>query len=473
MTMFIGRENEIKKLRRAYEADESKFIAIYGRRRIGKTCLVREAFRDNFAFTYSGMPNVSTRIQLHSFYNALKSQGLGKSTVPQNWIDAFTLLSELIEKQPDGKKVIFLDELPWMDAPRSSFLPAFEQFWNGWASARKDILLVICGSATSWMVNKVFKNRGGLHNRLSDRICLQPFTLNECEQYSTERKLGYTREMIMETYMVLGGIPYYWSLLETGIGMAQNIDNLFFKNGAVLGGEFDELYRSLFKNPAPYIEIITALGKKKAGMTREEIIKAAKLKDNGKIGDCLEELDACGFIRRYNSYGAKKKNAVYQLIDNYTLFYFRFIESKNNIDEAFWSKSLRTSAYHNWCGLAFERVCLLHIRQIKKALGIGGVISNEYSWRTPPYADLPGVEIDLLIDRADKVFNLCEMKYTESKFTIDKKYSGAIKNKVQRLYDVTKTRNAVFVTLISANGVTANAYANEIPCVLTSDDLFD
>ncbi|MDE6288168.1 MAG: ATP-binding protein [Muribaculaceae bacterium] len=471
--MFIGREEEIKKLRSAYEADESKFIAIYGRRRVGKTCLVREAFKEDFTFTYSGMPNVSTRIQLRSFYNALKSQGLDKSNMPQNWIDAFALLSEFIENQPEGKKVIFLDELPWMDAPRSSFVPAFEQFWNGWASARKDILLVICGSATSWMVNKVFKNRGGLHNRLSYRICLQPFTLKECERYSNERRLGYTREMLLETYMVLGGIPYYWSLLEKGKGMAQNIDNLFFKNGAVLGNEFDELYSSLFKNPAPYIDIITALGKKKAGMTREEIIKAAKLSDNGKVGDCLEELDACGFIRRYNSFGAKKKNAVYQLIDNFTLFYFRFIESQKYTDEAFWSKSQRTPAYHNWCGLAFESVCLLHIRQIKKALGIGGVISNEYSWRTAPYADLPGVEIDLLIDRADRVFNLCEMKYTESKFTIDKRYSAVLKNKAQRLYDVTKSRNAVFLTLISANGVTANIYAGDIPCILTADDLFD
>lgn len=253
------------------------------------------------------------------------------------------------------------------------------------------------------------------------------------------------------------------------MGMAQNIDNLFFKNGAVLDNEFDELYRSLFKNPAPYIEIITALGKKKAGMTREEIIASAKFEDNGKVGNWLEELDACGFIRKYNSFGA----AVYQLIDNYTLFYFRFIESKNNTEEAYWSKSQRTPAYHNWCGLAFERVCLLHIRQIKKALGISGIISNEYSWRTPSYADLPGVEIDLLIDRADRFFNVCEMKYTRSKFTIDKKYSAILQNKIQRLRDVTKTKNAIFLTMITANGLTANEYTGEVQNVLTAEALFE
>lgn len=470
--MFIGREYEIKKLRAAYEVEESKFIAIYGRRRIGKTWLVWEAFPDGFAFTYSGMPNVTTKVQLHSFYNALKRQGLENCSRPRNWVDAFEMLSELIEQKPEGKKVIFIDELPWMDAPKSSFVPAFEQFWNGWASARKDILLVICGSATSWMVKKVFKNRGGLHNRLSDRICLQPFTLNECERYSNVRRLKYNREMIMETYMVFGGVPYYWSLLQPGMSMSQNIDNLFFRNGAVLENEFDELYRSLFKNPLPYINIITILGKKKAGMTRDEIISIGKLTDNGKVGECLEELEACGFIRRYNSFGTKRKNAVYQLIDNYTLFYFRFIEPRNITEESFWSKNQRSPMYHNWCGLAFERVCLLHVRQIKQALGIGGIISSEYSWRTPPYANLPGVEIDLLIERADKAINLCEMKYTIGKFTIDKKYSETLNNKVQRLYDVTKTRKAVFLTMISANGLTSNSYANEISRVLTSDDLF-
>lgn len=278
--------------------------------------------------------------------------------------------------------------------------------------------------------------------------------------------------MIMETYMVFGGIPYYWSLLESGLSMSQNIDNLFFKRGAVLENEFEELYRSIFKNPAPYMDIITALGKKKVGMAREEIIKIAKLTDNGKLSDCLEELNACGFIRKYNSLGSKKKNTVYQLIDNFTLFYLRFISDKKITEENFWSKSQRTPAYHNWSGLAFERVCLLHIRQIKLALGISGIISNEYAWRAAPYADLPGVEIDLLIDRADNVLNLCEMKYTKGKFTIDKKYSDILNNKMQRLYDESKTRNAIFLTMISANGLTANAYANNVSSLITADDLF-
>ena len=282
-----------------------------------------------------------------------------------------------------------------------------------------------------------------------------------------------SQQQIVEAYMVFGGVSYYWSKLNKKFSLAQNIDRMFFVENAIFENEFDNLYSSLFRKPEPYIKLIAALGKKKIGMTREELSSHTGIAQNGNMSKYLSELTACGFIRSYTPYGKQSKYSVYQLIDNYTLFYYRFLASKKIKEENYWIKSQNTTTYHNWCGLAFERVCLLHIRQIKKALGISNVISNEYSWRTPPYADLPGVEIDLLIDRADKAFNLCEMKYTTGKFTIDKKYSEVLRNKVQRLYDVTKTRNSVFLTIISANGLTANAYANDIAYTLTSDDLFD
>lgn len=471
--MLIGREEEIRQLEEAYNSAESEFVAIYGRRRIGKTYLVRETLHDKFTFSHTGVAKLPTKGQLQAFYNSLVEHGYTPPSKLKNWLDAFHHLSMFINKAADGKKVVFLDELPWMDTHKSDFLPAFEHFWNGWASARKDILLIVCGSATSWIINKIVKNHGGLHDRLSKSIRLKQFTLSECEKYATSMGLQMTRPHIVEAYMIFGGVPYYWSKLDKKYSFAQNIDKMFFAQDAIFENEFDNLYSSLFKHPEPYLKIITALGKKKIGMTREEISSATGILQNGNMTKYLDELEACGFVRSYTPYGKQLKHSVFQLIDNYTLFYYRFLASKKIKEESFWLKSQKTTTYANWCGLAFERVCLLHIRQIKSALGIAGVISNEYSWRTPPYADLPGVELDLLIDRADKVFNLCEMKYTTGKFTIDKKYSEILRNKVQRLYDVTKTRNAVFLTIISANGITANAYANEIPCVLTADDLFD
>ena len=470
--MIIGRAKEIQELQRTYDSDESKFVAILGRRRIGKTFLVREVFHDRFAFTYSGIANVSTKEQLQRFYLNLKDQGYKEATYPNNWIEAFYLLEQFLKGQPIGKKVVFLDELPWMDAPKSSFLPAFENFWNGWASARKDILLIVCGSATSWMVNKILKNRGGLHNRLNTQIHLQPFNLHECELYANTIGLPIGKREIIDAYMIFGGVPYYWSLLNKGYSLSQNIDMLFFGRNPKLGNEFKELYSSLFKSPEVYLDIILTLGKKKIGMTREEIIKNSKHATSGLLSRCLEDLENCGFIRRYQAIGSKTKNAIFQLIDNFTLFYIRFLDGKKNLDKDFWSKIQISPIYHNWCGLAFERICLLHSEQIKKALGISGVITNEYSWHTPATDDTPGLQIDLLIDRSDKIINLCEIKYSEGLYNIDNKYMDTLRNKVNQFKAITKTRKGVAITMITSYGLTKNANSVNLHSQLTSEDLF-
>ncbi len=470
---MIGRKQEIELLEQAYDSSRSEFIAIYGRRRVGKTFLVRQLFTDKFAFTYSGMPNVSTKVQLHNFYKELLAQGYKAQTMPKNWTDAFFMLRELVASRPEGKKVIFLDELPWMDGRQSSFLPAFENFWNAWASARNDILLIICGSATSWIVKKILHNRGGLHNRLTNQICLQPFNLKECEEYVNEMGLPLDRQQVIEGYMAFGGIPFYWSLLERNKNLSQNIDSLFFGRNAKLKDEFQELYRSLFARPEVYVEIIRSLGTKKVGMTRDEIISSANLDSGGKLTGYLEDLENCGFIRRYQAIGAKAKNALYQLVDNFTLFYFRFMDGKNITDANYWSKIQIAPIYHSWSGLAFERVCLLHSEQIKKALGISGVITYEYSWRTAANDEHPGAQIDLLIDRSDKAINLCEIKYSDGPYTIDKKYMENLRNKAALFRLLTKTRKGIALTMITSYGLVKNSYSmNSIHSQITADDLF-
>lgn len=470
---MIGRESEISVLKEAFNSGRSEFIAIYGRRRVGKTYLVRETLGNKFSFSYSGIADVSAKVQLQNFHNALSLHGYTKSRVPSNWIDAFYDLSCYLSSLPEGKKVVFLDELPWMDGPKSSFLPAFENFWNGWASARKDILLIICGSATSWIVKKIFHNKGGLHNRLSDRIYLKPFTLRECEKYAQSEKLGMSRQIVLEAYMVFGGVPYYWSMLKRGMSLSQNINSLFFSRDANLKDEFKELYSSLFKNPEPYMAIITALGKKRTGMTRDEIIKEASLPDTGRIKTYLDDLESCGFIRRYNQLGAKIKNTVFQLIDNFTLFHFKFLSDKAINDEGYWSKIQNSPIFYNWSGYAFERVCLLHSNLIKRALGIEGVLTSEYSWRTPPKDGMSGAEIDLLIDRNDKAINIIEMKYVKAKFTIDGKYMDVLLNTVSRLRDVTKTSKSIFLTMLTSGGLSANGYSQEIDKSFDMSILFE
>ena len=375
--MLIGRIAEQETLREALRKDQSQFIAIYGRRRVGKTFLVRETFNYKFTFQHTGLAKGKTSEQLMNFQESLKEYGYSDAPLPQTWLEAFSLLKQLIKNSRVRKKVIFIDELPWLDTPKSSFLSALEHFWNGWATSRKDVVLIVCGSATSWIIRKIVNNHGGLHNRITDKILLEPFTLAECESYSQSLGLVMSREQILESYMILGGIPYYWSLLSAKKSLSQNIDALFFASNGKLTDEFDHLYASLFKKKAPYIDIVSALSKKRGGMTREELIQLLKVKAGGQLSQRLKELEQCGFIRKYCTPGKKVKDAIYQLIDNYTIFYFKFIQNNTGGDERFWTSSIDAQFHRVWEGLAFERVVLQHIIQV--LLGMDMIRAKQFN----------------------------------------------------------------------------------------------
>ena len=470
--MIIGRKEEQQILHSAAQSENSEFVAVYGRRRVGKTYLIRETFGYKFTFQHTGLAKGNTKEQLFSFAISLRDAGYDDCPIPKSWLEAFSLLSTYLKNSTDEKKIVFLDELPWMDTPRSNFISAFEHFWNGWASARKDIVLIICGSATSWIINKVINDHGGLHNRVTKQIALQPFTLKECEMFAKSKGLEMSRYQLAECYMVLGGIPYYWSLLEKGLSLAQNIDKIIFAKNGKLSNEFNQLYASLFKSPEQYIDIVTALGKKKAGMTREEIIAATDKYSNGALSKVLDELEYCGFIRKYNGFDKKSKQAIYQLIDNYTLFYFKFIQQNENNDEHFWSASIDSAMHRAWSGLAFERLCMAHTQQIKAALGIAGVLSNVYSWRKEADETSDGAQVDLLIDRKDQVINLCEMKYSLSEYAIDAEYEQKLRNKKSAFIDATNTRKAVHLTMVTTFGIKANAHSGIVQNEVKLDDLF-
>lgn len=470
--MIIGRKEEQQILRSAVQSENSEFVAVYGRRRVGKTYLIRETFGYKFTFQHTGLAKGNTKEQLFSFAISLRDAGYDDCPIPKSWLEAFSLLSTYLKNSTDEKKIVFLDELPWMDTARSNFISAFEHFWNGWASARKDIVLIICGSATSWIINKVINDHGGLHNRVTKQIALQPFTLKECEMFAESKGLEMSRYQLAECYMVLGGIPYYWSLLEKGLSLAQNIDKIIFAKNGKLSNEFNQLYASLFKSPEQYIDVVTALGKKKAGMTREEIIAATDMYSSGTLSKVLDELEYCGFIRKYNGFDKKSKQAIYQLIDNYTLFYFKFIQQNENNDEHFWSASIDSAMHRAWSGLAFERLCMAHTQQIKAALGIAGVLSNVYSWRKEADEMSDGAQIDLLIDRKDQVINLCEMKYSLSEYAIDAEYEQKLRNKKSAFIDATNTRKAVHLTMVTTFGIKANAHSGIVQNEITLEDLF-
>ncbi len=472
--MIIGREKEQRELLSLLEKEEPQFCAVYGRRRVGKTYLIRETFNYQFCFQHTGVAKGTLRQQLTAFRNSLMAAGM-KCRIPQTWIEAFELLKLLISHAPAGKKVLFIDELPWMDTPKGNLIGALESFWNGWATARreKDIVLIVCGSATSWISKKLLKDKGGLRGRLTNRIKLMPFTLRECELFTKGANLAFGRKDILELYMILGGIPYYWSFLKKGLSVAQNIDQLFFTENGQLRDEFEALYATLFKRPENYLKVIKCLSEgRKSGMTREDILAASNLSDGGTFSTILEELEECGFIRRYTSADTSQTNALYQLIDNYTLFYYFCIKKNAFSDEHYW-QSTNTSPTHNtWKGHAFERVCLQHISQIKIALGISGVQTNICSWFTRGTEQHRGAQIDLVIQRADGFTDICEIKHSINTFTIDNNYAKELQNKLDAYQELSKDKRTLHLVMVTTNGIAHNDYYNMVQKEITMDELF-
>lgn len=469
---LIARNREIKELRRLHQSKRSEFVIVYGRRRIGKTFLVNQVFQNEFTFTYVGARKQPQRVQLERFARQLQEfSGSPYSPTLNSWEEAFDQLKVLIKMRPAGeRKVIFFDEMPWIDTPRSSFVDALEYFWNAWAAQRSDILFIACGSATSWMVNKLVKNQGGLHNRITAQIYLRPFNLGECESFLHEYGCHWDRYTILQCYMAFGGVPFYLSLLNPSESLVQNIDRLFFQKNAAMKEEFDELFNALFTHADKYIDVVMALAGKREGMIRAEIIEKTKISGGG-LSMILENLERCDFIETYSKFKSSIRNTVYRLSDPYTLFYFKFVHKNNGKDEHYWSSNINTPMIRSWQGFSFETVCMSHLSQIKKALGISGMSTNACSWRKP-VGENDGAQIDLLIDRSDRIINICEMKFSEKPYSITKAYANDLRMKMAVFTDATHIRKSLALTMITTYGVLPGIHSGIVQNEVTMDDLF-
>ena len=469
--LFIGREYEIRQLEKYRSSKESEFIIIYGRRRVGKTFLVKEFFDDTYDFKVTGLYKKSRKMQLKNFYLALQEYGSTVKKVPEDWLEAFAELKKLLKGiKEDRKKIVFIDELPWLDTRQSEFLAAFEGFWNGWGAQQNDLMIIVCGSATTWITNKILSDKGGLFNRAARRLYLMPFTLQETERYLVSRGIHWSRYDIVECYMAMGGIPYYLKLLDNELSYIANIDTIFFKRNGPLWDEFDHLYGTLFGASKAYMKIIEALSAKKAGLTRKEIIRETKLEDNGLLTEMLKNLKDSLFVRSYNTFGYGEKNVVYQLADYFTLFYLRFIKGRQNPDEHFWTHFLDNPAKSNWAGQTFEQVCKDHIAQVKASIGISALLTDISSWRGE--SESGKAQIDLIIDRRDRTINICEIKFSVGEFTIDRDYEERLRNKMEVFREATKTKKALQLVMITTYGVRHNAHSNIVQSQVLMDDLF-
>jgi len=468
--MITGRTIEIELLGKKYRSKVSEFIAIYGRRRVGKTFLVRSVFKDKLTFHVTGLAQANLGKQLKIFnLTILEQYPKLNERKASDWLEAFQQIKKAVQISKQKRKVLFIDELPWFDTPNSGFIHALEHFWNSWASARRDVFLIVCGSAASWMIHKLINNRGGLHNRVTQKIKLNPFTLTECEHFLKHKNIHLDRYQIIQLYMVLGGIPFYWDALDKGLSAAQNIQKLCFDSNGLLTGEYSNLFKSLFSKAERHEAIVAALVKKSRGLTRDEIIAGTNFSNAGSFTRLLNELEESGFIRKYIPFGKKTRNSLYQLSDPFTLFHLKFMQSAVP-DKDYWLKMIDNPKYRAWSGYAFEQVCLGHSEQIKHALGISGVQTQTSSWKSTIAEN--GAQIDLVIDRRDGIINLCEMKFSISLFRIDKKYDAVLRNKTASFRLETKTRKSVFITMITTFGLQQNAYSGNIQSEVTMDDLF-
>ncbi len=469
MDKIVGRQREKQILEKLYKSEKAEFLAIYGRRRIGKTFLINQFFKDSgIYFEITGSKGAHTKEQLVNFHREFialfKSEG--EYLVPKNWSEAFYHLTQVLKSISSSQKIIlFFDELPWLASPKSGFLQALDYFWNRHASRLSNILLIICGSAASWMIKKVINDRGGLHGRLSAEIRLQPFSLSEVEEYFHSRQIYLTRKQIVELYMATGGVPKYLNYVERGKSSAQNINTLCFTPQSPLLKEFHNLYDSLFDDAYKLVRIVRELANKRAGMTQKELVAVLDFPKGGRFSDLLIELEESGFIMSTQSYGKQVKERKYRLIDEYSLFYLTWIDGvKQSIlqgtDQDYWSKIQTSSTWHTWAGYAFENICLKHISKIKEYLEIGGVHTKESHWQFfPPKKTVEqGAEIDLLVDRADQCINLCEIKFYNTLYAMTREDAEDLERKKMVFLMKTQTRKALFMTLITPYGVKENEY---------------
>jgi uncharacterized protein len=453
----VGRFAEIEIMQNLIDDDASNFLAMYGRRRIGKTYLIREFYKPHMVFEASGIHEKDINQQLENFWLSLFEVEKKKRPKPESWLIAFQYLKEYIStKRSKTKKVIFLDEIAWFETPKSGFLTALDKFWNQFCSKRNDIILVVCGSAASWIIQKIINNKGGLHNRLTCQIQLLPFDITETKLFLQSKNIHLVNRDLIKLYMIVGGIPYYLNFYQKGKSVDQVIEQLFFTEKAKLKNEFANLYASLFKNSEYHIKVVQALATKNKGLTRTEILQATKLKSGGGFTNILQELILCGFVKELPPIGNKKEDALYRLMDEFTLFYYKFIHNKKN--KTNWLQFTATQEYKIWQGFSFENYIFKHLHIVKKELGIGGIISHEYAWLLKGNRKEKGTQIDLIIDRADNCANIIEAKFYNTEIVLKKDTLETILNKKNIFIEKSKTKKNVFITMITINGVKENEY---------------
>lgn len=485
--VIVGRKSEQNTLMDVFKSKKAEFIAVYGRRRVGKTYLIEQFFINKpcLYFNITGLHKGTLKEQLAAFAKTMSVTFFADIGIhiesPKSWMQAFDLLTNTIEKFTKQKKIVlFFDELPWLAARKSGFKKALDYYWNTKWSKNNKIILIVCGSAASWIIKNIINDKGGLHNRITLQIALYPFSLKESYDFLTLLGNKFSQKQVLEIYMALGGIPHYLEKIKFNLSATQNISKLCFSKNGQLLHEFEKLFSSLFEKAETYIELVKIIAEKRSGMTRKELENKTKLSETGgTLTDRLTALEQAGFIKSFIPIGHTERGLCYKLIDEYCLFYLTWIhpikrQIENEAESSYWTSKNNTPGWYSWAGYAFESICLKHIAQIKKALFIPpGALSGSWHYQSKRSNKSEGAQIDLLFDRDDGVITLCEIKYCQNPFEIDKKYAAVLERKVKVFKEQSNTNKQLFLSMITSEPLKKNRYSEElITSKATQDDLF-
>ncbi len=472
MKPVLGRENEKRIFDDLLNSDKAEFLAVYGRRRIGKTFLIRNYLYKEIVFDFTGANKANNQAQLANFAMVFSEQCHELEQAPENWSEAFYLLAKHLKSLKREKKlVVFFDELPWLDRPKSGFLSALEFFWNQYGSQMENLLFIGCGSAASWMMKNIVHARGGLYKRMTRSIELQPFTLKETSIFLRSKNLMFTEYQILQLYMALGGIPFYLEAIKPEMSVSQILQDLFFTKNGFLKNEFRPLYQSLFRKAEHHLLLVETLSKHPHGITRDKLSKESKIAEGGSLSRALNNLIDSGFVQMILPFDKKKKEALFRLVDLFSIFYLKFVHNQSNVN---WQSVSQTPAYQSWCGYAFENICLLHVEQIKRKLGIAGVEVQVYSWKKSGTTTEFGTQIDMVLDRKDGIVHLCEAKFSESEFVLNKVYNAKLRQRRTIFKEAVKSKKNVVTTLFTTYPAIKNEYyLEEIHSEVSMDFLFD
>ena len=460
---IVGRKEQLAQIEALIHSKKSEFVAVTGRRRVGKTFLIDEGFAGKICFQMTGIQSADLKAQLENFARKLSvhSQSSFPLTPPKDWGEAFFQLRSYLELHPKTQKqVIFLDELPWINTAKSVFLQHLAHFWNDYLSKQSHFILIVCGSASSWLVNNVTNDKGGLHNRVTATVHLQPFTLSETKEFLEAKGIVKPLQEIAKLYMMLGGVPYYLDDIQNHESNDQAIERMCFSENGKLKNEYGNLYKSLFASPENHEKMVEALAGSQKGMLRNQIIEKSKVQDGGPFNRAMSDLLACGFITTIAQFGRKKREERYVLNDEFSNFYHQFMKKNQRYTQGIWTQMAQSQSFKIWLGFAFERLVLRHIPALKQRLGIAGVYTEVFNLY-PSNEQEKALQVDLLLDRKDRIINFCEIKHYDASFKISKDFYERATQKLDYFRTLAPQKQIVY-TLITNKTIIPNEYSTAL-----------